>query len=69
VAASLPQLASAALAVLDRYPRGFFVLLESEDTDELSHGNDTLPRLVAGMRELDATVRVALEYQARHQKR
>ena len=63
---SLPQLANAALAVLDRYPRGFFVLLESEDTDELSHGNDTLPRLVAGMRELDATVRVALEYQARH---
>jgi alkaline phosphatase len=63
---TLPQLARAALRVLDRNPHGFFLLLESEDTDELAHDNDTLPRLMAGMRELDATVQVALEYQARH---
>lgn len=63
---TLPEMARVALAILDRNPRGFFVLLESEDTDELAHGNDSLPRLVAGMRELDATVRVALDYQARH---
>jgi len=63
---ALPEMARAALAILDRNPRGFFLLLETEDTDELGHANDSLPKLVTALRELDATIGVALEYQARH---
>lgn len=62
---TLPRMASVALSILDRDPDGFFLLLESEDTDELGHQNRPLPELVAGMRELDATIAVALEYQRR----
>lgn len=63
---TLPAMAEAALTILDRNPRGFFLLLESEDTDEAGHERLTAPELVKTLRELDATVAVALEYQRRN---
>lgn len=61
----LPDMARAALAILDRDRDGFFLLLESEDTDDLGHDNVPVDSLVGGMRELDAMIAVALEYQQR----
>ena len=62
---SLPDMARAALTILDRNPRGFFLLLENEDTDDLNHDNEPFDSVVGGMRELDAMIEVALEYQQR----
>ncbi len=62
---TLPDMARTALAILDRDPDGFFLLLENEDTDDLGHSNVPMDALVRGMRELDAMVAVALEYQQR----
>lgn len=63
---ALPEMARAALAVLDRDPDGFFLLLESEDTDDINHENLPFDRLARGMAELNATVEVALDYQRRN---
>lgn len=63
---SLPHMARTALEVLDRDPDGFFLLLESEDTDDIGHDTLSYDRLVAGMRELDDAVAVAVEYQQRN---
>jgi alkaline phosphatase len=63
---SLPDMARAALTILDRNPRGFFLLLENEDTDDLNHDNRPFDEVAAGMRELDAMIAVALEYQQRN---
>lgn len=63
---SLPAMARSALAILDRNPRGFFLLLETEDTDEAAHARVAAPELLVTLRELDATVAVALEYQRRN---
>lgn len=62
---TLPAMATAALAILDRDPDGFFLLLESEDTDDLGHSNRSVDELIGGMRELDAAIAVALDYQRR----
>ncbi len=62
---ALPDMARAALAILDRDPDGFFLLLESEDTDDLGHDNVPVDSLVGGMRELDALIGAALDYQRR----
>lgn len=63
---SLPDMARAALTILDRNPRGFFLLLENEDTDDLNHDNQPFDALVEGMRELDEMIAVALDYQQRN---
>lgn len=62
---TLPEMAHAALAVLDRDPDGFFLLLESEDTDDVFHDTLSVAGVLPSLRELDATIAVALEYQAR----
>ncbi|MGH7443770.1 MAG: alkaline phosphatase [Longimicrobiales bacterium] len=63
---SMPDMARAALAILDRDPDGFFLLLESEDTDDLGHSNVPIDSLVGGMRALDSMIAVALAYQEQH---
>lgn len=63
---SLPDMARAALTILDRNPDGFFLLLENEDTDDLNHDNEPFDAVVRGMQELDAMIDVALEYQQRN---
>ena len=62
----LPALARTALAILERDPDGFFLLLESEDTDEVFHDTLSAAAALPALRELDATIAVALEFQARH---
>jgi alkaline phosphatase len=63
---TLPQMARTALAILERDPDGFFLLLESEDTDEVFHDTAAVAGALPAMRELDAVVATALEYQQRH---
>ena len=63
---SLPDMARAALTILDRNPDGFFLLLENEDTDDLNHDNQPFDAIARGMQELDAMIDVALEYQQRN---
>jgi alkaline phosphatase len=61
----LPEMALAALQILDRDPDGFFLLLENEDTDDLAHRNRPIEELVSGISELDRTIATALEFQRR----
>jgi alkaline phosphatase len=63
---SLAHLAETALAVLDRDPEGFFLLVENEETDTQAHANAPLPVLAAEMRAFDEAVRAGLRYQLRH---
>lgn len=63
---SLPEMAAAALAVVDQDPDGFFLMIESEATDGWAHGNEDLDRITEAMLELDETIGLALEYRAGH---
>lgn len=62
---AMTDMARTALRILDRDADGFFLLLESEDTDDFGHDNVPIDSLVGGMRALDAMIAVALEYQER----
>lgn len=62
---TLPEMAETALQILDRDPDGFFLLLESEDTDDTSHDNLGIEAHNASIAELDRAVAVALAYQRR----
>lgn len=63
---SLADMTAAALDILDRNPRGYFLLVENEDTDTRAHANESFGSLADEMRAVDEAVRVALVYQARH---
>jgi alkaline phosphatase len=63
---SLTAMMTAALAVLDGDPQGFFLMVENEGSDTEAHGNVERDLLVPEMLDFDDAVRVALEYQARH---
>ncbi len=52
---TLPDMAAAALAVLDRDPDGFFVMIEGGRIDHASHAND-LPRAIGETLAFDDTV-------------
>jgi alkaline phosphatase len=65
-APSLTAMMTAALAVLDRDPQGFFLMVENEGPDTEAHRNVEREVLVPEMLDFDDAVRVALEYQARH---
>jgi alkaline phosphatase len=61
-----PRLAASvtyALEDLDKNPSGFFLLIESEETDEGAHSGD-IPRILGGLTELDEAVEVVLEFAA-----
>lgn len=62
---TLAQMTAAALAVLDRDPDGFFLLVESEHTDHAGHRNVDLQRIAAETIEVDRAVREALAYRER----
>lgn len=62
----MPHLSSAALhalGILEKDPEGFFLLVETERTDEAGHSND-LPGLESAARELDRTLAALAEYRA-----
>ena len=62
----LTDMMTTALAVLDRDPEGFFLMVENEGSDTEAHGNVSRDVLVAEMLDFDDAVRVALDYQADH---
>ncbi len=53
-----------ALALLDQREAPFLLVIEQEETDHAGHDND-LPRVVAGVEELDAAVQRALAFAER----
>lgn len=59
---TLPRMTAAALMVLDRNPDGFFLVVESEHTDHLSHRNAPLAVIGAEMIEADRALREILAY-------
>lgn len=61
----LPRAARHALDIVSGDPDGFFLLVETERTDETGHQND-LPGFLSALEELDRTIAVLLEYQAAH---
>ena len=64
-AVPLADMTTTALDVLSRDPDGFFLFVEEEAVDEMSHANNGAPMLQA-MRSLEETVQVAREYVAEH---
>ena len=60
------DMVSAAIAVLDNDPDGFFLMIESEESDTRAHQNVDEEILVTEMLEIDGAVRLALDYQERH---
>jgi alkaline phosphatase len=64
-AVSLADMTTKALDVLSRDPDGFFLVVEEEAVDEMSHVNNGTLMLQA-MRSLEETVRVAREYVTQH---
>ncbi|HUF90301.1 MAG TPA: alkaline phosphatase [Gemmatimonadota bacterium] len=63
---TLAALTDAALRVLDRDPDGFFLVIENEHIDHLSHESFSLDRIVAEIEVLDRALAVALEYHQRN---
>ena len=61
----LADMASKALDVLSQDEDGFFLLIEEEGVDEMSHDNNGT-RMLEAMRSLDAAVQVARDHVAEH---
>ena len=64
-AVPLADMTAKALDVLSQDEDGFFLLVEEEAVDEMSHNNNA-PRTLEAMASLDAAVEVALDYVAEH---
>jgi alkaline phosphatase len=62
---SLADMATKALDVLSQDQDGFFLLIEEEGVDEMSHDNNGT-RMLDAMRSLEAAVEVARAYVAEH---
>ena len=58
---SLPQMTEKAIDTLSRNPEGFFLMVEEEAIDEMSHSNNSELMIAAGQ-ELDNAVEVARNY-------
>lgn len=63
---TLAEMTAAALAVLDRDPDGFFLMVEGSQPDWRAHDNRPLAAVAAEVLDLDRAVAVAIEYCARH---
>lgn len=63
---ALEAMTSTALAILDRNPRGFFLLVENEESDTQSHHNEDAATITDEMLDFDRAVAVALDYRAAH---
>jgi alkaline phosphatase len=61
----LADMTRKALDVLDRDRDGFFLVVEEEAVDEMSHNNNAT-RMLQAMQSLDAAVQVARDYVAKH---
>jgi alkaline phosphatase len=56
-----PEIVDAALTVLSRNPRGFFLMFEQGEVDWANHAND-LPRAIGAVASLDSAVRAAIAW-------
>ena len=65
-APTLAEMTAAALAILNRDPDGFFLMVEGSQPDWREHDNDSLAAVATEVLDLDRAVAVALEYCARH---
>jgi alkaline phosphatase len=65
-APTLPEMTRVALEILDRNPKGFFLMVEGSQSDWRGHENRPLAEVTAEMLEFDQAIQVALDYQARH---
>ncbi|MCL7961962.1 MAG: alkaline phosphatase [marine benthic group bacterium] len=63
---TLAEMTTAALAVLDRDPDGFLLVVEASQIDWLAHDNQPFARVAAEVLDCDAAVKVALDYADRH---
>ncbi len=63
---SLTEMTRAALAILDRDPDGFFLMVENEHTDHSAHENRPQEVIAAEILSLDEAVAEALAYRERH---
>jgi alkaline phosphatase len=62
----LSTMTELALAILSRDPDGFFLLVETEGSDEAAHANASIDELAAIMVDLDNAIHVALRFRERH---
>ena len=63
---SLAAMTAVALEVLDRASAGFFLLVETEETDTQAHHNRPFDVISEEMRALDEAIRVVVAYHDRH---
>lgn len=63
---SLAEMTQTALGVLDRDPDGFFLMVETEETDTKAHENAPFEAIAAEMLAYDDAIRVATSYRAQH---
>ena len=63
---SLAEMTETALTILHRNQRGFFLLVENEETDTQAHKHQPLEVIAREMQALDEAIRVGLAYQQRH---
>ena len=59
---TLAEMTKAAIAVLDRDPDGFFLMVESSQIDWLAHDNEPFDRLAAEVLDCYEAMQVALDY-------
>ncbi|MFB7142395.1 alkaline phosphatase [Gottfriedia sp. NPDC056225] len=62
---SLPNMTQKAIDTLSKNKNGFFLMVEEEGTDEMSHENNAEKMIKAGQ-ELDKSVSIAKEYAKKH---
>jgi alkaline phosphatase len=63
---SLTEMTRATLEVLDKNPLGFFLMLETEQTDTQAHAHAPLEVLAGEMLDVNETILSILEYQTTH---
>ena len=63
---ALQDMTQAAIRILDQNPRGFFLMVENEESDTQAHRNADQATIAADMLDFDAAVGVALDHQADH---
>ena len=63
---TLAEMTGFALDMLGRDPEGFFLLVETEETDTQAHNNQPFDVLAPEVLAFDDAIRVGLEYQRRH---
>ncbi len=59
---TLAEMTRAAIAVLDRDPDGFFLMVEASQIDWLAHDKEAFDRLAAEVLDCDEAILAALEY-------